>query len=142
MFSYSRDLECWQSYGETVSVEYSRETLRDNSGDVRILDRYRRLLSTRPATKVLPRNENVSWFDFLVELWIEPVHRILCHFNGIVSSCLEAEWNYDIGVHVVWPNPCSPTDYRGGLLEGHRKLLGSTIRPSRAEAAAVAGEDR
>src|SRR5207249_3534003 len=100
------------------------------------------LFATGSSSEVSSCNEEVAGFDFLVEFRVEPVHSIFRHLNRVVGARLESERDDDVCVHVVGPDPGSAPDNRGRNWEAHRYLLGSAICPSKADAAAVAGDER
>src|SRR5437867_5449359 len=95
----SRNLQRGQADSKAVTIEDSREALRDHGDNVRILDSDRRLFSAGAATKILTRHEEISRSYFLVELGVEPVHAILGHLHRIVGPGLESERNDNVGVH-------------------------------------------
>src|SRR5437870_369661 len=95
------------------------------------------LFAAGSSSEVSSSNKEVAWFDFLVEFGVEPVHGIFRHFDRVVGASLEAERNDYVRVHVIGPHPGSASDDRGRCWKTHRYLPGSTICPSKAEAAAV-----
>ena len=93
-------------------------------------------------SSVSSRDKKIAWFDFLVEFGVESVHGIFRHLDRVVGAGLEPERYDDVRVHIVRPDPRSTSDYRGRWCEAHRYPLGSAICPSKADAAAVAGDER
>src|SRR5205823_14858405 len=86
LLGYSRHLQSRQADSEAVTVEASRETLRDHRDDVRIFDSDRRLISAGAASIILPRHNSIPRLHFLVALRFEPLRAILCHLHRLVAA--------------------------------------------------------
>ena len=94
-------LNCQQAQVKAVAVEDAGKGFSDDSRNAGIFNGHRGLLSGGAAAKVFPRNEKIPFFNFIIEIWPDISHYMLCQFMGILNFKFYSSRYYIICINIV-----------------------------------------